>query len=82
LIASIPFSEKRISPVAYFAGGEGSSCKMDKDVTDFPEPDSPTNATISPRFTINEMFFNAWVVADSAIKSTERFCMLRRGCND
>ena len=41
----------RISPDKYFAGGVGNNCRMDKEVIDFPDPDSPTSATNSPRFT-------------------------------
>jgi hypothetical protein len=32
---------------------------MDNAVTDFPEPDSPTTATISPLLTVNEIFCKA-----------------------
>ena len=31
-------------------GGDGISCIIDKEVTDFPEPDSPTTAKVSPFF--------------------------------
>jgi hypothetical protein len=53
---------------------------MDKEVTDLPEPDSPTIATTSPQFTVKEIFFSAFVIPDSAMKSTERLFIRRRGC--
>jgi hypothetical protein len=37
---------------------EGSNLRIDNAVTDLPDPDSPTNATISPLFILNEIFFN------------------------
>ena len=60
-------------PELYFAGGVASNCKMERAVTDFPEPDSPTIATVSFRFTENDTFFTACVTDDPEIKSTERF---------
>jgi hypothetical protein len=76
---SIPFSEKRIEPVVYFAGGEGRSCNTERAVTDFPEPDSPTTAIISPRSTEKDKFLTALLIVDSEMKSTDRFCICKRG---
>ena len=36
------------------AVGYGSSLRIDNALTDFPEPDSPTSATHSPRLMENE----------------------------
>ncbi len=41
------------------AGGDGNNCKIDKEVTVLPEPDSPTMANVSPLFTLKEIFFTA-----------------------
>jgi len=60
---SSPFSENKILPELYLAGGEGISCKTERAVIVFPEPDSPTTATISPRSTVKEIFFIAWTVS-------------------
>src|SRR5262249_39965676 len=45
---------KRIEP-AIFAGGSGTRRRIDIAVTDFPQPLSPTTASVSPSFTWNEM---------------------------
>ena len=71
--------EKRISPLGYRTVLRGSSCSMDKAVTDFPDPDSPTMATISPRLTSKEISFNALLVPSSVSKSTWRFFIWRSG---
>jgi hypothetical protein len=52
------------------AGGEGNNCKTDNEVTVFPEPDSPTIATVSLPLISKEIFFTADVVPDSVTKST------------
>ena len=54
-----PSSENSISPEGYDTGGDAKSCRMESEVTVFPEPDSPTSAVISPRLTLKEMFFTA-----------------------
>ena len=59
-------------PVVYFVGGEGSNCKMDRDVTDFPEPLSPTSASVSPLLIVNDMFFTADVVPYSLTNSMDK----------
>ena len=46
---------KRIWPEGCEALGYGSSFRIDNALTDFPEPDSPTSATHSPRLTENEI---------------------------
>ena len=45
---------KRIWPEGCEALGYGKSFRIDNALTDFPEPDSPTSATHSPRLTENE----------------------------
>jgi hypothetical protein len=52
---------KWISPLLYIAGGTGSNCRTASEVTDFPEPDSPTMATTSPLFTVKEILLIAEV---------------------
>src|SRR5436190_18786319 len=41
------------------AAGYGNSCRIDSAVTDFPEPLSPTSASVSPRSSANEACFTA-----------------------
>ena len=60
------------------AGGVDNNCKTANAVTDFPEPDSPTMATISPLFTVREIFCNADIVESLLIKSIERFSILSK----
>jgi hypothetical protein len=40
------------------AGGLGINFKIDKALTDFPEPDSPTIESVSPGDKENEISFN------------------------
>ena len=63
----------------YSAGGEESNCNIDKEVTVFPDPDSPTMATVSPRFMSIEIFLMAEVRPESVTKSTDKFSICRRG---
>lgn len=78
-VVAFSFSEKRILPFLYFAGGVGNNCRIDNEVTVFPDPDSPTIATVSPLFISKEIFFTAEVVPVSVTKSTLRFVILRSG---
>lgn len=75
------FFENKISPDTYFAGGLCNNCRIESDVTDLPEPDSPTMATISLLFISKETFLTAEVLPYSVLKSTERFFICRRGNN-
>src|SRR5262245_64077827 len=52
---------KRIEPVGWCAAGYGSSLSTDSAVTDLPEPDSPTSATVSPFLISNETRLTAIV---------------------
>ena len=45
---------KRMLPEGCEALGYGNSFRIDNALTDFPEPDSPTSATHSPRLMENE----------------------------
>ena len=54
---------------------------MDNEVTVLPEPDSPTMATVSRRFTSREIFLTAEVVPDAVEKSTLKFFISRRVVN-
>jgi hypothetical protein len=45
---------KVMAPEGWCAAGYGNSLRIDKAVTDFPEPDSPTSATVSPGPMSNE----------------------------
>ena len=48
------------------------------EVTDLPEPDSPTTARVSPRSTLNEMSFDACTKPSSVGKLTVRFLTSRK----
>src|SRR5260370_39996041 len=54
------------------AVGYGSSFRIDSALTDFPEPDSPTSATHSPRLISNEIRSTATDVPLCWWKATER----------
>jgi len=56
---STPSLEKKIFPFLYRAVFDGSNLRIDNAVTDLPEPDSPTMARISPRFTSSEICLTA-----------------------
>ena len=67
-MAVCPSGEKNISPFGYRTV-LGNNRRTDKAVTDLPEPDSPTMATISPRFTSSEISLTAVVLSSSVSKS-------------
>jgi energy-coupling factor transporter ATP-binding protein EcfA2 len=73
-----PSSVKRIFPSLYCAGGVGNNCKIESAVTDLPEPDSPTRATISPLLIVKEIFFTASVFSPSVINWMARFSICNR----
>ena len=50
------------------------------EVTDLPEPDSPTKATVSPGFTLNETSINAGTGLPCSRKSTARLFTSSRLC--
>jgi hypothetical protein len=52
---------------------------MDKAVTDLPDPDSPTIATVSPLFTSKEILLIAVIFPISVSKSTWRFFICNSG---
>ena len=68
-----------ISPEAYTTGGDGINCKIDSDVTDLPEPLSPTIATISPLFTVIDILFKALVIIPLLLKLTVKFFICNKG---
>src|SRR5215470_4971205 len=59
---------KMISPETIFPGGSGTRRMIDKFVTDFPEPDSPTIPNVSPRFKRNEIPSTALTTPSSVSK--------------
>jgi hypothetical protein len=61
------------------AGGWGNNLRIEREVTDFPDPLSPTSASISPRFTVSEIFFTAGTGFFSASKSIERLSIDKSG---
>src|SRR6476660_7079192 len=69
---------KMISPETIFPGGLGTSRMIDRFVTDFPEPDSPTIPNVSPRFKRNEMPSTALTTPSSVSKYVRRSLTSRR----
>src|SRR5215468_357546 len=63
---------KRMLPDGCDADGYGSSLRIDSALTDFPEPDSPTSATHSPRLISNDTRLTAIDVPPCWWKATER----------
>jgi len=66
-------------PEGWEAAGYGNSFRTDSAVTDFPEPDSPTSATHSPRLISNEMRSTASVLPACWWNATERSRMSSSG---
>ena len=64
-----PSGEKSISPAGYRTVFCGRSFRIESAVTDFPDPDSPTIARISPLFTSALMSLTAVLVPISVSKS-------------
>src|SRR5882724_4021438 len=60
---------KRMLPEGCEALGYGSSFRIDSALTDFPEPDSPTSATHSPRLMENEIRSTASVLPNATERS-------------
>jgi hypothetical protein len=54
-IVSSSWPLKWMLPVGCDAVGYGNSLRIDSALTDFPEPDSPTSATHSPRLISKEI---------------------------
>ena len=54
---------------------------MERDVTDFPDPLSPTMAATSPLFTFSDTFLTACVNSPSFWKSIERLLIVNRSFN-
>ena len=48
-IETMSWPSKRICPATMRPGGEGIRRRIDRFVTDFPEPDSPTMPSVLPR---------------------------------
>ena len=71
-----PFS--RIAP-AILPGGSGISRRMDMAVTDLPQPDSPTMASVSPAFTWKETPSTARLMPSGVRKWVWRFSTSSRG---
>src|SRR3954470_23793637 len=51
-------------------------------VVDLPLPDSPTIASVSPRWRLNEMSLTAVTVGPRVANLTQRFFTSSRGCSD
>src|SRR3984957_8446246 len=66
-------------PVGCDAVGYGSSLRTDSALTDFPEPDSPTSATHSPRLISNEIRSTASEMPLGWGNATERSRTSSRG---
>ena len=67
------FLWKIISPPLILPGGLGISLIAESEVTDFPEPDSPTIPTVSPLFKVKLILFTAFTVVPSVWNSVTKF---------
>ena len=67
------FTLKKIEPEVIFPGGFGINFKIASALTDFPEPDSPTIASVSPFLTFHETSLTALTVRPLTSNSTLRF---------
>ena len=54
-------------------GGLGINLIADREVTDFPEPDSPTIPTVSPLFKVKLISLTAFTVVPSVRNSVTKF---------
>src|SRR3954453_9712976 len=61
-----------MAPEGCRAAGEGRSLRIDNAVTDLPEPDSPTSATVSPRAMSNDTRSTAHISRSPWRNATER----------
>src|SRR5437763_7788166 len=69
---------KRTSPETILPGGLGMRRMIERFVTDFPEPDSPTMPKVSPRFRSKLMPSTALTVPSSVSKYVRRSLTERR----
>jgi len=70
-----------ISPLFTLAVRAGNNCNTDKAVTDFPDPDSPTTASISPAWTVREIPFNAGEFPSADRKESTKSLICSNGSN-
>src|SRR3989304_9915684 len=67
-----------VSPVAIFPAGGSINRMIDKALTDFPDPDSPTTPKRSPSWMVNEMPSTARTIPSSVEKYVRRLLTCRR----
>ncbi len=72
-VISYPFV--RICPWIFALSGNILITERHK--TDFPQPDSPTMARVSPSLILREISRTAWTVPAFVVKETERFLIER-----
>src|SRR3990172_11772148 len=68
-----------ISPVAIWPGGGSINRMIDKALTDFPDPDSPTTPKRSLSWMVKEMPSTARTIPSSVEKYVRRLRTWRRG---
>ena len=73
---------KKISPDGKVADVAPSRRTIESAVTDLPEPDSPTSASVRPRCSLNETRSTASAAVPPCTKATERSRTSRRGVSD
>jgi hypothetical protein len=74
----VPSGEKKNDPVFILAAGLNKFI-TESDITDLPDPDSPTTATNSPRLRSMEKSRSAGFSFPVPGKSTVRFFICKRG---
>src|SRR6266404_8761640 len=69
---------KVIEPETILPGGSGINLISERFATDFPEPDSPTMPSVSPRSTSKLTPSTAFTVPSSVLKYVRRSLTVRR----
>ena len=63
----------KIEPEEIFPGGSGISFNIARELTDFPQPDSPYNSSVSPFFKFQDKLLTALIFLPLTKKSTLKF---------
>src|SRR5215470_7709214 len=71
-----------IAPDGWWAFGYGNSFMIERAVTDLPEPDSPTRATVSPFLMSNDTRSTASTCRSPCPKATDKSRTERSGADD
>src|SRR6266496_3283350 len=81
-IFSSDLPRRKMSPLGEVAGGAGTSPRIVIADTDFPEPDSPTMASVSPSSTCHDTPSTALTMPKSVLKCTRRSRTSSKGAGE